>query len=173
MVPIRKQELLPDVLRYDPIKMIKKSAGILLYRFKDLTLQVFLVHPGGPFWAKKDDGAWSIPKGEFDNNEDPLEAAKREFKEETGKDITAELLPLTPLKQKSGKVIYAFAGNQDLDEQKITSNTFSIEWPPRSGKMVEFPEIDRGEWFTVAIAKEKLSGSQENFIDELLKRLNL
>jgi predicted NUDIX family NTP pyrophosphohydrolase len=152
--------------------MVKKSAGILLYRFRDSTLQVFLVHPGGPFWAKKDNGAWSIPKGEF-TNEDPLEAAKREFKEETGKDITAELFPLTPLKQKSGKVIHAFAGNQDLDEKEIASNAFSIEWPPRSGKMVEFPEIDKGEWFTVTTAKEKLSGSQGGFLDELLKRLNL
>lgn len=151
--------------------MIKNSAGILLYRLKDSTLQVFLVHPGGPFWSKKDNGAWSIPKGEFTINEDPREAAKREFKEETGKDITAELFPLTPLKQKSGKVIHAFAGSQDLDEQEIISNTFSIEWPPRSGKMVEFPEIDRGEWFPVAIAKEKLSGSQGNFIDELLLNL--
>ena len=114
--------------------MIKKSAGILLFRFKDLTLQIFLVHPGGPFWSKKENGAWSIPKGEFSDDEDPREAAKREFKEETGEEITIDLLPLTPIKQKSGKVIHAFAGNQDLDEQNITSNTFTIEWPPRSGE---------------------------------------
>jgi predicted NUDIX family NTP pyrophosphohydrolase len=152
--------------------MIKKSAGILLFRFKDLTLQIFLVHPGGPFWSKKENGAWSIPKGEFSDDEDPREAAKREFKEETGEEITIDLLPLTPIKQKSGKVIHAFAGNQDLDEQNITSNTFTIEWPPRSGKMEEFPEVDKGEWFDIATAKEKLNGSQICFIDELLERIN-
>lgn len=151
--------------------MIKKSAGILLYRFKNLTLQIFLVHPGGPFWSKKDTGAWSIPKGEFNDEEEPKEAAKREFKEETGKEVTVDLITLTPRKQKSGKIIHAFAGNQDLDELKIKSNTFTIEWPPRSGKMTEFPEIDKGAWFDVPTAKEKINGSQIVFIDELLRKI--
>lgn len=151
--------------------MIKKSAGILLYRFKNLTLQIFLVHPGGPFWSKKDTGAWSIPKGEFNGEEEPKEAAKREFKEETGKEVTVDLITLTPRKQKSGKIIHAFAGNQDLDELKIKSNTFTIEWPPRSGKMTEFPEIDKGAWFDVPTAKEKINGSQIVFIDELLRKI--
>jgi len=152
--------------------MSKKSAGILLYRVKDLDLEFFLVHPGGPFWAKKDAGAWSIPKGEFDDNENPLEAAKREFKEEIGKEITVDLIPLTPQKQKSGKVIHAFAGNQDLEEKNISSNTFNLEWPPKSGKIMEFPEIDKGDWFDVNTAKEKLNKAQVSFIDELLGRLD-
>lgn len=151
----------------------KTSAGILLYRFRSETLEVFLVHPGGPFWAKKDVGAWSIPKGEFDEGTDPLEAAKREFHEETGSPISGEFIALTPLKQPSGKLIHAWAVHGDIDASSIKSNTFSMEWPPRSGRQQEFQEIDKGEWFTIPAALEKLLPGQYGFLDELQKKLGL
>src|SRR5688572_25720262 len=118
--------------------MPTKSAGILLYRFANQDMEVFLVHPGGPFWAKKDDGAWSIPKGEFDPEEDPLDAARREFKEETGFIAEGEFIVLTPVKLKGGKFIYAWALQMSVDAAGITSNLFEIEWPPRSGKKKTF-----------------------------------
>src|SRR2546422_40260 len=127
--------------------MSKKSAGILLYRIKNKNPEVFLVHPGGPFWAKKDLGAWSIPKGELSDNEAPLDAAKREFKEETGMDINGKFIELTPVTQKGGKLVYAFALEGEIDPDEIKCNTFEMEWPPRSGKKQEFPEIDRSGWF--------------------------
>jgi predicted NUDIX family NTP pyrophosphohydrolase len=151
--------------------MSKKSAGILLYRIRNSLLEVFLVHPGGPFWTKKDLGAWSIPKGEFDN-ENPLQAAKREFSEETGNEVQVSLIALTPVKQKSGKIIYVFAGNQDINEKTVRSNSFSLEWPPKSGKKIEFPEVDKGSWFDIQTAKEKLNKSQISLIDELIVKIS-
>ena len=146
----------------------KTSAAILLYRRRD-GLEVFLVHPGGPFWAKKDLGAWSLPKGELDEGEDPLAAAKREFTEETGFPIDGELHPLTPLRQPSGKTIVAWAVEGDCDPAALRSNTFSMEWPPKSGKRQEFTEVDRGAWFTIDEARKHIVKGQEPFLDELLR----
>ncbi|NWF97849.1 MAG: NUDIX domain-containing protein [Nitrospirae bacterium] len=152
--------------------MKKFSAGLLVYRFKNNKLEVLLVHPGGPFWAKKDEGAWSIPKGEYLEGEDPLLAAKREFLEETGYEINGNFRKLTPLKQHSGKIISAWAVEGDLNVNNIKSNTFTIEWPPHSGKVAEFLEIDRAEWFTVDIAIKKILKGQAGFIEELCGILN-
>ena len=154
------------VLRKELI-MAKQSAGILLYRIKNKDLEVFLVHPGGPFWAKKDEGAWSIPKGEFEDEEDPLAAAKREFEEETGINISGKFVALNPIKQKSGKKVYAWAVEGDIDATQIKSNDFEIEWPPRSGKMKSFPEIDKAAWFNLTEAKKKIIGGQAGLIKQL------
>src|SRR4051812_30442175 len=129
--------------------MAKQSAGIVLYRSKSSSIEILLVHPGGPFFAKKDLGAWSIPKGEFLEGEDPQEVAKRELEEETGYKVTTSLTPLTEIKQKGGKKVFAWAAEGDLDPTGIKSNTFSMEWPPKSGKVQEFPEVDKAEWFSV------------------------
>ena len=147
------------------------SAGILLYRVRAGAAEVFLVHPGGPYWAKKDAGAWSIPKGECGEGEDPLAAARREFHEETGSPIAGEFVALTPLRQPSGKLVRAWAVAGDLDVVSLTSNTFTLEWPPRSGTQQEFPEVDRGAWFDLAAAKTKILPGQRGFIDELEARL--
>jgi len=147
--------------------MPKQSAGILLYRKKESELQVFLVHPGGPFFKNKDMGAWSIPKGEFLDDEDPLAAAKREFKEETGQSIDGNFIPLNPVTLKSGKIVYAWAVEGDLDHENIFSNLFEMEWPPKSGKKQSFPEIDRAEWFDVEIAKQKINSGQVGLIESL------
>jgi len=147
--------------------MPKISAGILMYRLKDGRLQVLLVHPGGPFWAKRDAGAWSIPKGLIDGDEDPLGAAKREFKEETGFSVSGRFIPLSKQRTDSGKVIMAWAVEGDIDASNIKSNTFKMEWPPRSGRMREFPEIDRAGWFDIEEAKEKINAGQLGFIEEL------
>jgi predicted NUDIX family NTP pyrophosphohydrolase len=136
--------------------MGKTSAGILVYRFRGGTLEVFLVHPGGPFWRKRDAGAWSTPKGEFAEAEEPLEAAKREFREETGFAIEGSFIALTPLKQPSGKLVYAWAVEGDCDARFIQSNTFRLEWPPRSGKYEEFPELDRVAWLPIPEAMDKI-----------------
>ena len=149
----------------------KKSAGILLYRKINKNPEVFLVHPGGPFWQKKNLGAWTIPKGELDDEEDALSAAKREFEEETGTSLSGSFHTLTPVKQKSGKVVYAWALEGDLNAEKIVSNTFEIEWPPKSGKKQSFPEIDKAQWFNLADAKQKINSSQANLIDELINIL--
>lgn len=141
-----------------------------MYRFVDSALEVLLVHPGGPFWAKKDAGAWSIPKGEFEDDEDLLEAAKREFQEETGCTVAGEFVPLSPLKQKSGKVISAWAVEGDCDAESIKSNTFSMEWPPGSGKRKDFPEVDRAGWFSIPEAKEKINPGQRPFLEDLLRK---
>jgi predicted NUDIX family NTP pyrophosphohydrolase len=151
--------------------MTKQSAGILLYRFKNKMPEFFLVHPGGPFWAKKDDGAWSIPKGEFTDEESALDAARREFKEEIGIELEGNFLELTPIKQKSGKTVFGWALQYDFDPSTIVSNTFEIEWPPKSGKMKSFPEVDRGEWFGIQKAKEKINAAQVPLIDELVKKI--
>ena len=147
--------------------MPKHSAGILLYRKTPQGLQVFLVHPGGPFFKNKDAGSWSVPKGEYEADEDPLAAAKREFQEETAHEITGDFIALSPIKQKGGKSVQAWAVEGDIDPLQIKSNTFEIEWPPRSGKKQTFDEIDRGEWFDIATAKTKINPAQAALIDEL------
>jgi predicted NUDIX family NTP pyrophosphohydrolase len=151
--------------------MMKKSAGLVLYRFKNSQLEVFLVHPGGPFWSKKDEGAWSIPKGEYEEGEDPFEVAKREFKEETGYEASGDFISLSPLKQPSRKTIIAWAFESDCDAGKIKSNTFMMEWPPRSGKYAEFPEVDRAGWFSVPVAKRKLLKGQVGFLELLCEKV--
>jgi predicted NUDIX family NTP pyrophosphohydrolase len=147
--------------------MSKKSAGLLLYREISGHLEVLLVHPGGPFWAKKDEGAWSIPKGEFEDNEDPLSAAKREFAEETGLSPDGEVIPLQPVRQPSGKLIYAWVVRCDVDLAQFRSNTFSMEWPPKSGRYQEFPEVDRAAWLTIEAARHKIVKGQEPFLEQL------
>jgi predicted NUDIX family NTP pyrophosphohydrolase len=151
--------------------MAKKSAGLLLYREISGHLEVLLVHPGGPFWAKKDEGAWSIPKGEFEDNEDPFSAAKREFAEETGLSPDGEAIPLQPVRQPSGKLIYAWAMRREVDPAQFRSNTFSMEWPPKSGRYQEFPEIDRAAWFTIEAARHKIVKGQAPFLDQLQCKL--
>jgi predicted NUDIX family NTP pyrophosphohydrolase len=148
--------------------MASRSAGILLHRTVDGGAEVLLVHPGGPFWARKDLGAWSLPKGEFDEGEDPRACALREFSEETGAHPPAGALDeLGPVRLKSGKLVLAFALAGDLDPATVRSNTFELEWPPRSGRMQSFPEIDRAEWFPLDAARAKLNPAQAEFIDRL------
>ena len=147
--------------------MGKQSAGILLYRKTEGKLQVFLVHPGGPFFKNKDEGSWSMPKGEFLDDEDPLEAAKREFEEETGQAITGKFTRLKPITQKGGKRVQAWAVEGDIDHLTIKSNHFEMEWPPRSGKQQSFPEVDRAAWFDIDIAKLKINPAQAQLVDEL------
>ncbi|MBE0617868.1 MAG: NUDIX domain-containing protein [Proteobacteria bacterium] len=151
--------------------MAKKSAGLLLFREASGRLEVLLVHPGGPFWANKDEGAWSIPKGEFDEDEDPLEAAKREFREETGVTPDGEMIPLEPIRQPSGKLVYAWAIKCDMDPAGLKSNTFRLEWPPKSGRYRDFPEIDRAAWFTVEAAGRKILKGQAALLGQLLEKL--
>ncbi len=134
---------------------------------------MLLVHPGGPFWAKKDDGAWSIPKGEFSPGEEPLAAARREFEEEMGVSPSGEFIPLKPLKQPSGKLVYAWALRSDFDPSTLKSNVFSIEWPPKSGRQQQFPEIDRAAWFGVETARLKILKGQGPFLDQLLSWLQI
>lgn len=151
--------------------MSQQSAGLILYRKRNNQLEVFLVHPGGPFWAKKDLGSWSIPKGEFDD-EDSLLAAKREFYEETGIPAPGgEYFPLKPIKQKGGKTVHAWAVEGEVDAGQIRSNPFEMEWPPRSGKRQAFPEIDRGAWFSVEQALKKINPGQSGLVEELVKKL--
>jgi predicted NUDIX family NTP pyrophosphohydrolase len=147
--------------------MTKQSAGLLVYRKRSSTIEVLLVHPGGPFWINKDLGAWSIPKGEFSENEIPLEVAKREFLEEIGATIDGEFLPLSPVKQRGGKVIYAWAVEADLDVSQVKSNTFTTEWPPRSGKLEQFPEVDRAEWFEIDMASQKINKAQSELLRQI------
>lgn len=146
------------------------SAGILLYRLRSGTLEVFLVHLGGPQWARKDLGSWTIPKGEFSAGDDPLAAARREFREETGAAIEGDFVALTPVKQKAGKIVHAWAVAGDIDPAHLRSNTFTMEWPPKSGRMREFPEVDRGEWFSIPIALEKINPAQQALLRELETR---
>jgi predicted NUDIX family NTP pyrophosphohydrolase len=145
----------------------KRSAGILLYRRCNPELEVFLAHPGGPFWSRKDLGAWTIPKGEIGEGEDPLEAAKREFAEEIGVRLEGNFIPLKPIRQKAGKVVLAWALEGDCDPSAVRSNVFSMEWPPKSGKRVEFPEVDRADWFSLPQARQKIIGGQLPLLDEL------
>jgi predicted NUDIX family NTP pyrophosphohydrolase len=147
------------------------SYGILLFRHTDGGLQVMLVHPGGPFWAGKDAGAWSIPKGLPEGDEPALETARREFREETGFEVDGEFLELGALRQPSGKTVHAWALESDLDASRIRSNTFTLEWPRNSGTYREYPEIDAGRWFSLTEAREKINRGQAGFLDRLLDRL--
>jgi predicted NUDIX family NTP pyrophosphohydrolase len=150
----------------------RRSAGILLYRLAGVAPEVLLVHPGGPFWARQDAGVWSIPKGEYEDGEDPLACALREFEEETGTALSpARLVDLGEVTQKSGKLVTAWAIEGDLDADAVRSNTFTMGWPPRSGRTGEFPEIDRAGWFGVDAAREKLNPAQVDFLDRLAQRL--
>jgi len=151
--------------------MPKQSAGLLLYRVQKTHLEVFLVHPGGPLWTKMDSGVWSIPKGEFDE-EEPLLAAKREFQEETGFDAPqGEYIPLKQVRQKSGKIVHAWAIQGEIDGESVHSNDFEMEWPPRSGRRQTFPEIDKGAWFSVEDALGKINPGQVGLIQELVEKL--
>lgn len=151
--------------------MHKTSAGILPYRQRTGHWEVLLVHPGGPFWAKKDLGSWSIAKGEYEEGEDSFEAALREFSEETGHQPPGPFLPLTQRKQPSGKLVDVWATECDWDPSELVSNTFSMEWPTGSGRIREFPEIDRGEWFDFPEASRRILPGQRGFLDELFKKL--
>jgi predicted NUDIX family NTP pyrophosphohydrolase len=149
----------------------KLSAGIVLFRKREAGIEVLIVHPGGPFWAKQDDGAWSIPKGEYLEGEDPLAVAKREFTEETGSELSGPFVELSPAKQPGGKVIRAWAVEGDLDAATIRSNSFSLEWPPKSGHVQSFPEVDRALWCNPTLARQKLLPGQRVFLDELEARM--
>ncbi len=151
--------------------MQKVGAGLLLYRRRGGIIQVFLVHPGGPFWKKKDEGAWSIPKGEPGHGEELLPAAKREFEEETGFRPAGNAIPLSPVKQAGGKMVHAWAIEGDCDPAAIKSNVFTTEWPPHSGRQQEFPEVDRAGWFDITGAKKKINKGQIPLLDELVRIL--
>ncbi len=152
--------------------MPKRSAGILMYRHRVSTLEVFLAHPGGPFWVKKDLGAWTIPKGEYSPDENPLDAARREFEEETGFAAPESYRALGEIKQAGGKIVTAFAAEGDCDPEKLMSNTCQVEWPPHSGRQTEIPEIDRGGWFTIGEARERILKSQHPFLERLSEELD-
>ena len=147
--------------------MPKHSAGLLMFRERDGDFEVFAVHPGGPIWAKRDAGVWTIPKGEYLRDEEPLAAARREFEEETGFQAVGDFFELGQVKQKSGKVVSAWAFRGDCDPAALRSNTCEIEWPPRSGRRIEIPEIDRGRWFSIAEAREHLRPEQVPFLERL------
>lgn len=151
----------------------KHSAGLLLFRERSDGLEVLLVHPGGPFWSGKDDGAWSVPKGELEEGEDALQAAKREFSEETGAAPPAgDPLPLDPVRQPSGKTVHVWALRGEFDVTALKSNTFSMEWPPKSGQQQQFPEVDRGAWFPVLEAARKIMKGQLPLLEQLHRRLS-
>ncbi len=152
--------------------MAKQAAGILLFRRGAAGTEVLLAHPGGPLWARKDIGAWTLPKGQFTEGEQPLDAAKREFEEEMGSAPAGEFQPLGTLKQPSGTVIHAWAVESDFDPASVKSNLFSLEWPPRSGRFAEFPEVDRAAWFSIPEARRKIVKGQAPFLDRLLALLN-
>jgi predicted NUDIX family NTP pyrophosphohydrolase len=144
-----------------------------MYRRGGQDVEVFLVHPGGPFWAKKDAGAWSIPKGEYEEGEHPLDAARREFQEETGFATGEDFLELGTVKQAGGKFVSAWAFEGDCDPDKMISNHYQMEWPPRSGRQINFPEVDRGEWFSMTAARQRILKSQEPFLDMLSKKVSV
>jgi predicted NUDIX family NTP pyrophosphohydrolase len=153
--------------------MPERSAGILLYRRGSAELEIFLVHPGGPFWARKDKDAWSIPKGRYEEGEEPLAAARREFREETGQEAEGSCVRLGEFRQPGGKRVTAYALEGDCDETAIRSNLFSLEWPPRSGKKQEFPEVDRAAWFTADQAEEKLHKGLKPLVAALRAKLSV
>lgn len=152
--------------------MPKRSAGLIMYRKSKGRLEVLLVHPGGPFWAAKDRGAWTIPKGEYADDEAALDAAQREFLEETGFEAGESFLPLGEVRQKSGKIVTAWAFEGDCDPRDLVSNECEMEWPPRSGHPVRFPEVDRGAWFSIAAARERILEAQQPFLDRLVAILD-
>ena len=158
----------PDYL----YQMAKQSAGLLPYRKKGKQTEVMLVHPGGPYRRHKDAGAWSIVKGEFAEGEAAIDAARREFQEETGMEVSAPLLPLMPVRQKNGKTVYAWAVQMDIDTTLVRSNAIDIEWPPRSGRVISIPEIDRAEWFALSAARAKIIPAQVALLDELERTSN-
>jgi predicted NUDIX family NTP pyrophosphohydrolase len=147
--------------------MAKMAAGLLLFRRKNDRVEVLLVHPGGPLWTRKDEGAWSIPKGEIEPGENPLRAAQREFEEELGSPVSGDFIPLTQIRQASGKLVHAWAVEADFDPATLQSGTFSMEWPPRSGRQQHFPEVDRAEWFTLDDARRKINKAQVALLDQL------
>jgi predicted NUDIX family NTP pyrophosphohydrolase len=149
-----------------------QSAGVLLYRTRDARLEVLLVHPGGPFWVRRDEGAWSIPKGEFAAPEAPEAAARREWLEETGIELTAPLTPLPPIAQSRAKTVHAFAAEGDFDPALVQSNVFEMEWPPRSGRRQSFPEVDRAAWFTLDEAHVRIVAGQRPLLDALRAMLD-
>ena len=151
--------------------MAKQSAGIVAYRKAGGKYEILLVHPGGPYWAKKDLHSWSIPKGEFEAEEEPFEAAKREFREETGFEIEGKFIDLDPVKQAGGKIIHSWAVEAHIDTSRIKSNNFEMEWPPKSGNYKEFPEVDKAGWFSLKRAKEKIIRGQLPFLEQLEKKL--
>jgi len=151
--------------------MPSRSAGILAFRKATGTIEVLLVHPGGPFWRNKDLGAWSIPKGEYGADEKPEDVARREFREELGIELTQAMIPLGEVRQRGGKTVMAFAAEADLDLGNFRSNTFEIEWPPRSGRKREFPEVDRAEWFDLASARTKINEAQGALLDRLTTKI--
>jgi predicted NUDIX family NTP pyrophosphohydrolase len=151
--------------------MPDKSAGLLLFRRRDAGVEIFLVHPGGPFWAKKDDGAWSIPKGLYEDDEDPLVAAQREFAEEVGTHVEGEFIALGEFRLPSGKRLSVWAVEGDIDATTVTSNSFEMEWPPHSGKRAQFPEVDRADWFRLEIARSKLTKGQVQVLDAFGSRI--
>ncbi|UOU97660.1 NUDIX domain-containing protein [Chryseobacterium daecheongense] len=150
---------------------MKKSAGILLFKRDKDKVWYFLVHPGGPFWKNKDQGAWSVPKGEIMDGEDALERAKIEFQEETGQAVEGEFIPLSSIRQKGGKIVHAWAVEGDIDLGSLSSNTFDLEWPPKSGKIIKVPEVDQWEWFTFEESKTKINSAQIAFLLEVQKAL--
>lgn len=150
---------------------MKKSAGILLFKRYRGELFYFLVHPGGPFWKNKDLGSWSIPKGEIMDDEDALQRAKIEFQEETGQSVEGEFIPLSTIQQKGGKIVYAWALEGDINTNSLTSNTFDLEWPPKSGKIIQIPEVDQWEWFSLDEAKSKINSAQISFLLEVERLL--
>ena len=147
--------------------MAKTSAGLLMYRFRGGTMEVLLVHPGGPFWRKKDEGAWSVPKGEVESGEELLATARREFHEELGLEAAGNFIPLTPIRQKGGKVVHAWAFEGDCDPAAIRGNTFTMEWPPKSGRAIEFPEVDKAAFFDLEAARRKINPAQAALLDQL------
>ena len=153
--------------------MPKHAAGILLYRHSQRGLEVLLAHPGGPLWARKDFGAWTIPKGQFGSDESALDAARREFEEEMGSPARGTFVELGSIKQPSGKIVHAFTAESDFDVSKVKSNLFTLEWPPRSGKLGQFPEVDRAEWFSIEEARKRILKGQEPFLGRLLAALNV
>jgi predicted NUDIX family NTP pyrophosphohydrolase len=152
--------------------MPKRSAGLLMYRIRDRRIEVFLVHPGGPFWETKDKGAWTIPKGKYFDDEEPIEAAKREFQEETSFIPRGEFLPLGTIRQLSGKLVEAWAFEGDCNPDELSSISCEVEWPPRSKRMIEVPEVDRGLWFSVDDAREAILAAQRPFLDSVCKLLD-
>ncbi len=153
--------------------MGKVSSGILFYRFVQGKLHIMLVHPGGPFYARKDEGAWSIPKGIIESGENPFDAARREVKEETGVDVSGPAIDLGQIKQPGGKIIHAWAVSQNVDTSRIESNSFQLEWPPKSGTIREYPEIDKAQWFKVHDARVKIRKGQLGFLDRLIQKLGV
>lgn len=169
MVILRRKAINPSIS--NNLAGMSKSAGILAFRRRGKEIEFFLVHPGGPFWKGKDLGAWSIPKGEFGDEEEPLIAAQREFREETGHIVEGNFIELQPVRQKAGKIVYGWAVETDIDATTIVSNTFRTEYPYKSGKWITVPEVDETGWFTLPVAKEKINPAQAKLLDDLLEKL--